>query len=334
MKRLLFAGIIALGRALRVVAVPLAMMLSCVAIGQQLAPVVARPTPAELAFGAACVALGVLGIGWVRWQTDATVRELIGWVLGFRLACVVIPFDPVALVAVFAFALARFAPRCLIARSRGWLAAPSLVALLGLAAFAIIQIDHRRPTPDPGREWCSTEGEPGGIAVLGDSSSYGMGIPAAGRYSRLIGASVNCAQPGAPSSKLAAQLAEAEAAQPRAVVVYVGPNDRYADGWRERLRANLDAIVDRNRLAGRETIMVTYPFGSRVLPGWLTDLNAIVRNTRGAMIVDAARDVRSPLAFLIDDIHPSSVGHRQIAALISRHLAGLPDGSQVAVAEW
>lgn len=313
--------VLAVGRVLRALAVPIVVMLSCVAIGQQIAPLVARPTSAEVAFGLACVVLGGAGLGWVRWQTGVTVRELAGWALGFRLACLVVPFDPVALVAVFAAALARFAPRCFAPRSRGWFAAPSLVALALLGTFAVIQIDHRRPTPDVGREWCATEGEPGGVAVLGDSSSYGMGVPESGRYSRLIGASVNCAQPGAPSSKLAAQLAEAETARPRAVIVYVGPNDRYADGWRERLRANLDAIVERNRAAGRDTVLVTYPFGSAYKPEWLRDLNAIVRDTAGARIVDAAAVVRSPLAFLVDDVHPSSVGHRQIADLLAAALA-------------
>ncbi len=304
----------------RVVAVPAVLTVSIMIVVMPLAPLTDWPDRGSLIGGMACIAGAVAGLAWVAWQTDVTARELLAWVVAFRVLTLLLP-HPIAFRLGLGVGAARFARRCLAQRPRGSLSAPALAALMAFAAASYVYVDRLRPAPDPGRHWCTTEGEPGGIAVLGDSSSYGFMIPANARYSRLIGASVNCARIKAASPELADQLAEAEAANPRVVVVYIGANDAVKDDWQGLLRANLAALVERNRAAGRETVLVTYPYGSLVRPQWIGEASEIVRSIPGARVVDAERAIRSPLAFLADDVHPSTIGHRRIAALLQAELA-------------
>ncbi len=305
----------------RVVAVPVVLTLSAMIVVMPLAPLTGWPDRGALAGATACIAGAMAGLAWVGWQTGITARELVAWVVALRLLTPLIPWQPLVFPLGLGAGVLRFARRCLAPRPWGWLSAPALAALMAFAAVSYVYVGRWRPVPDPGRHWCATEGEPGGIAVLGDSSSYGFMIPPNARYSRLIGASVNCARIKASSTDLASQLAEAEAANPRVIVVYIGANDAAKTAWQGPFRANLVALLERNRAAGRETVLVTYPYGSLVRPRWVGEVSEIVRSIPGARVVDAERAIRSPLAFLADDVHPSTLGHRRIAALLEAELA-------------
>lgn len=287
-----------------IVTVPVALL----AIGSVLAPI-GHPSAREVFAILAALSLGSAALAWVAWQTGASAVEMVIWALGFRLLCMVIPCDPTGLVVALAASAARFGAPAFRPRP---LARPALmfVALAVASGLALHRVDQGRPLGgDTGA--CYADGSRP-VAVLGDSSTYGLGVPHADRFSVALGAT-NCAFPGAPSRTLSTQLASA--GSPETVVIYVGPNDRYLDGWRDTLRANLTAAV-----RGRRAVLVTYPFGAAIKPAWLLDLNAIVREVaaaEGATLVDAAAVMRDPRDFLVDGVHPSASGHRKLASMIA-----------------
>lgn len=298
-------GIIRL--ALIAVVVPVALL----TIGSVLAPL-GHPNAREWFAIVSALVLGGAALAWVAWQTDARWPEMVGWAIGFRLLCMVIPCDPTGLVIALAAAAARFGGPAFRPRPFGR-AALAFVGLVIASGLALHRVDQARPIGgDSGA--CHIDGARS-VAVLGDSSPYGLGVPYADRFSRRLGIT-NCAFPGAPSRVLATQLAEA--GSPDVVIVYVGPNDRYLDGWRDRLRANLVATV-----RGRHAVLVTYPFGAALKPQWLRDLNGIVRDVasaEGATLVDAAAAMRDPRDFLVDGVHPSARGHRKLAAMLAPYV--------------
>ncbi|MFN7950582.1 MAG: SGNH/GDSL hydrolase family protein [bacterium] len=56
-------------------------------------------------------------------------------------------------------------------------------------------------------------------------------------------------------------------------------------------------------------------------PAWVDEVNATVRAVgaaTGTNVVDVATALRSPLYVEVDGFHPNALGHRRIAALVSR----------------
>lgn len=188
------------------------------------------------------------------------------------------------------------------------------------------------------------------LVALGDSVSAGVGdAPADGGWVRhlatLVGARpVNLARSGARARNvLREQLPTALALAPPLVTVMIGGNDVLrgdfdVDEVRESLRATLSALT----AAGSRVVLVVPPPVGRDLPApdlvrrVLTRRTAAVRSAAfgvaatvsrdpavPVVVIDAA-DVRAaagPQVFHIDRIHPSPLGHRELARQVATALA-------------
>ena len=287
----------------------------------------ALPTGSEAAhqFGTVVAFLSALaGFLWIHsFAFRLRLWEPIAWACGLRIICLVIPFDPYGLVLLGFAAVGRvlFARRHSSERS----GIPSVIIgllILFAAGGGGRAADQRRLAPGGKHRWCLDD-RASPLVVLGDSSAYGMFVASDLTYASLLGA-VACAEPGASSRVLQSQAEDAHSLAPRALAVQIGPNDRFAAEWQERIRVNLSLLIQQEHAAGRGVYLLTYPFGSVLRPGWLVELNDIIRDiatTQHTPLIDLEHHLRhDSLSFLVDDVHPSPRGHRRIADLLRQSI--------------
>jgi lysophospholipase L1-like esterase len=188
------------------------------------------------------------------------------------------------------------------------------------------------------------------LVTLGDSTAVGLGDPLPGGGWRgfpvlladALGATlVNPAVTGARMADVRRdQLPVALAASPDAAVVFVGMNDTLRSDYDPaRLRVDLAATVDALRSAGAHVLLVRYHDHTRVfrLPAPLRRalrkrveaLNAAVAavvaaqgtDGIGVLDLDVLPGGYEPVAWAIDRLHPSELGHRMLAAGLAALLA-------------
>lgn len=180
----------------------------------------------------------------------------------------------------------------------------------------------------------------GTLATLGDSTTVGLGDPAAGGGWRgfpvllqaALGASrlVNPARTGARMrAVLAEQVPIAVAARPEITVVFVGMNDTLrSDFDPAAMAADGAAAITALRAAGSRVLLVRYHDHTRVfrLPATLrralqrriVQLNAVMDELAMAdgvalLDLDALPGAYDRTAWAVDRLHPSELGHRMLA---------------------
>lgn len=189
------------------------------------------------------------------------------------------------------------------------------------------------------------------FAVLGDSSTFGLGDPVVGGWrgwTRLLADGLveaghdvsfcNVAIPGATAaSVLAEQLDEAVSHRPDLAVLVVGVNDVLKSTWDAgRVRDDLFACADALTGTGSTLLTVRFHDHDRVLPlpeplrrplhNRIEALNAVwddVHAAYGGLRVDlAARPELLERQYWAPDwMHPSELGHRHLARAFAAELA-------------
>ena len=186
------------------------------------------------------------------------------------------------------------------------------------------------------------------LATLGDSTTVGLGDPAAGGGWRgfpkllqaALGAStlVNPARPGARMrAVLRDQVSVAVAARPEVAVVFVGMNDTLRSDFDPAgMAADGTAVIGALRAAGARVLLVRYHDHTAVfhLPAPLrrallrriAQLNAVMDELAAAdgvalLDLSALPGVYDRAAWAVDRLHPSELGHRMLAAGFAALLA-------------
>jgi len=186
------------------------------------------------------------------------------------------------------------------------------------------------------------------LATLGDSTTVGIGDPAAGGGWRgfpkllqaALGAStlVNPARPGARMrAVLHEQVPLVVAARPQVAVVFVGMNDTLRSDFDPAgMSADGAAVIGALHAVGAQVLLVRYHDHTQVfhLPAPLrrallrriAQLNAVMDGLAvadGVSLLDAAAlpGVYDRTAWAVDRLHPSELGHRMLAAGFSTLIA-------------
>ncbi|WP_253841076.1 SGNH/GDSL hydrolase family protein [Actinokineospora globicatena] len=186
------------------------------------------------------------------------------------------------------------------------------------------------------------------LAVLGDSTTVGIGDPLPGGGWRgvgvllaaALGAEVhNASAPGARIGDVRAkQLPLALAAEPEAAVVIAGMNDTLRSDFDPvAMRADLAHVVTSLQARGAVVVLVRFHDHARVfrMPASLrralrtriTRLNAVIDAVvadTGAPLVDLdlVPGAYDPVTWSVDRLHPSELGHRMLAKGFAEQLAG------------
>lgn len=190
------------------------------------------------------------------------------------------------------------------------------------------------------------------LVTLGDSTPSGLGDPAPGGgwrgFPALLGAAlgaplVNTARPGARLSgvrreQLPVAVAALDGGGPAVAVLFAGMNDTLRSEFEPAaLHADCTAIVGELRRTGAYVLMGRYHDHTRVfrLPAPLqrvllrriTDLNAVVdavvAEHTGVSVLDlhVLPGGYDRVAWSVDRLHPSELGHRLLAAGLAELLA-------------
>nr|WP_245614480.1 SGNH/GDSL hydrolase family protein [Actinokineospora inagensis] len=199
-----------------------------------------------------------------------------------------------------------------------------------------------RPATAPNGAWAA-----GTLAVLGDSTSVGIGDPLPGGRWRGIGPLLadalgavphNVAVTGARMADVRAeQLPAALAARPDAAVVIVGMNDTLrSDFDPEEMRVDLTHVVAELQRVGTVVVLARYHDHARVfrLPTSLRRalrtrierlnvmIDAVVAATGAPYLdLDGLPGAYETTAWSVDRLHPSELGHRLLAKGFAEVLA-------------
>ncbi|MBK7976597.1 MAG: SGNH/GDSL hydrolase family protein [Deltaproteobacteria bacterium] len=192
--------------------------------------------------------------------------------------------------------------------TRRW-RAPRVPILVALVAFTVTCAAGARGGGDP-----IPRGDPRGIACIGDSSA--AGIYATHSWCERIGGT-NFAREGATPTEALAQLEALRSARPAFVVAQIGANGHGEPSHAlAHLLAETEAAVER---WGGKLIVIDYPLTIWPEMRWKRELRAAV--PAGVALVDPALPWYRIAA---DHIHPTPLGHRDIAERLRPHLSRGP----------
>jgi len=163
------------------------------------------------------------------------------------------------------------------------------------------------------------------VLAFGDSLTYGSGAGRDQSYpavlSQLIGRTVvNAGVPGELSSagreRLAGML---ERHRPQLILLCHGGNDILRHQSPDRLRANLQAMIETARIAGAQVVLIAVPeFGLLLspMPVYETVAEALDVPIESEVLsnVIAAADLKS------DSVHPNAEGYRRVASALAELL--------------
>ncbi len=316
----------------------------------------------------------VLAIGAVQiaaWLGDSRSRiagkretrpglEIAGWIVGAWALAYVISIQVVVIVGV----LQLLRNGALLSRllRRGGLVAWQVVLAFGVLGLLGAQIAHTvQSMPSSCEPALRDESELRvedndrmfTIATLGDSSTYGIFLPARLSYparlqARLRAARpdlnvrvINCSFSGATSDHGALQFDDALRYRPAVVTIALGDNDDLGDNdaWAgtdqrvapsnvsRHLARNLADLVARCRREGVVPVLLTAPAGTMGGERGMQWVHAPARQVAAqehVELVDADLAVRArpfpPMHFIADFGHPNQFGHDLIAQRIADRL--------------
>lgn len=230
--------------------------------------------------------------------------------------------------------------------------APRLALLAVLLGVAVLAGESRSGGERGAARAAPAADRPVRVAAVGDSITWGRGIPDRERRSypaelaRLLGAGYEVRNFGVSGRTLLRRgdkpywrtpaFEAAKAFAPDIVVITLGTNDTAPQNWQHRADfvADYRAMVDVFRaLPSRPRIWVCYPvpmfgrFAARdvVLRGEVIPLIDRVARAEGVPAVDLYSVLRGRADLVPDGIHPSAEGARVIAETVARAIrAGRP----------
>jgi lysophospholipase L1-like esterase len=228
--------------------------------------------------------------------------------------------------------------RCGRATANGrWGVAAVLLVIAGAAGLAALACGSSTPPLDPD---CA----PGSVIALGDSITYGAGLPHTESYpaqlSTLLGAKVCNVGDNGDTAKGGLRRLQRDVLQfdPRVVVILFGTNDSglFASDGKAAVPVGdytdeMQQIVARVRRAGAVPVLVTLPpmnvpllTSEHLHPENRGAYDAVIRQTaaaEAAPLVDLDAAFGGDLSLLIDGIHPTAAGSAVIARAVNAVVA-------------
>jgi acyl-CoA thioesterase-1 len=180
---------------------------------------------------------------------------------------------------------------------------------IGLAAYLWGSLEPTLPPPlDPSRQ---------SVVFLGDSITSGHGLPLESTFPLRLGAAlgIEVRNAGISGDTTAGGLRRLDrdvlVHRPKLVVVELGANDVFRRVPRERIFANIRAIVRRLRDDQIGVVLIHLrlgPFGGDVLASGFRN----IARDEGARLVENFLDGVAP-NLTTDGLHPTSTGHARLA---------------------
>lgn len=166
------------------------------------------------------------------------------------------------------------------------------------------------------------------IVALGNSITYGYGVPSEQTYPALLSEAldVEIINAGRNGDTTASGLQRLERdvldLDPRIVIVELGGNDFLNKVPREETFANLDRIVAQCIEAGAMVILVHIQFGF-FSDKYLDEYEAITERHGAVLVPDLMDGIFGRPSMMVDQIHPNAEGQRVIAQRIGEVLVPL-----------
>lgn len=189
-----------------------------------------------------------------------------------------------------------------------------LLALLLVAGG--VWLYRQPPTP----EIRNLDGAGETIVCFGDSLTAGVGAGAGEDYpaqlAGLLGRPViNAGQPGDTTATALARLDAVLAVRPRIVIIILGGNDIRRGVSRQEAFANLAMIVARVQESGAMVVLggIDIPLFSR---GFGDGYRQLARESGSLLVPNVFAGIWGREGLMSDQIHPSAVGYRVMAAQI------------------
>lgn len=164
--------------------------------------------------------------------------------------------------------------------------------------------------------------------AFGDSLTAGYGASDGGGYPALLSkrldlAIQNLGASGESSADGLKRLADVEALRPRVVLLCFGGNDVLQRLPRDRMFANLGAIIDRLHARGSFVVLIGIRGPSLIGDVHAKGFKQLARQKNVLLVPDLLDGILGRPDLMSDQVHPNDAGYEKIAARLEKELRPL-----------